>query len=109
MPAPKLIVTLADKVRDAAMALVGHVKGWQGMVEMAICAQGDEFMGSWGSTFTGYIHRLRGYMPFIADKRLLYTDSSKDAVQKEFPSWNSPGVNAGMISWMREWPEGYQL
>eukprot|EP01050_Picozoa_sp_SAG11_P049148 SAG11_NODE_26692_length_342_cov_0.637860_1_plen_70_part_10 len=33
---------------------------WEGVVEMVICSQAGAFLGSWGSTFTAYIHRLRG-------------------------------------------------
>merc|ERR1719201_2259136 len=76
MPEPKIIINLAGKVKQVAERRVGHLPGWQGVIEMIICAQADTFLGSWGSTFTGYIHRLRGYMPFVADKRMLFTDST---------------------------------
>lgn len=105
MPEPKMLITLSDKVKEVAKARVGHLKGWQGIIEMIICAQAGIFIGSWASTFSGYIHRLRGYMPGVADKRQLWTDSSKSD-RRAYPSW-SAGFNAGQISWMREWPEGY--
>jgi hypothetical protein len=66
------IVTLRGPVEKAARAVAGHMKGWEGPVEMIICAQAGAFVGTWASTFTGYIHRLRGYMPLTADKRMLY-------------------------------------
>merc|ERR1719498_2159704 len=94
MPEPKRIVNLADKVKAAAQQRVGHLPGWQGIVEMIICAQAGMFLGSWGSTFTGYIHRLRGYMPLVADKRMLYTDSSQSALLSSDlrnPSWSRYG------------------
>ena len=31
------------------------------MIDQVICTQGDNFVGTWFSTFTGYIHRLRGF------------------------------------------------
>jgi len=107
MPEPKMIINLSDKVRAVADRRVGHRKGWQGIIEMIICSQASTFMGSWGSTFTGYIHRLRGYMPHVADKRMLYTDSHFSD-SRPFPLW-SENSNPGQIAWMREWPEGTQL
>lgn len=32
-----------------------------GMVESIVCSRAKAFAGTWFSTFTGYIHRLRGY------------------------------------------------
>jgi hypothetical protein len=32
-----------------------------GMVESIVCSRSKAFAGTWFSTFTGYIHRLRGY------------------------------------------------
>ncbi len=32
-----------------------------GMVESIVCSRSKVFAGTWFSTFTGYIHRLRGY------------------------------------------------
>ncbi len=32
-----------------------------GMVESIVCSRSKVFAGTWYSTFTGYIHRLRGY------------------------------------------------
>ena len=32
-----------------------------GMVESIVCSRSKIFAGTWMSTFTGYIHRLRGY------------------------------------------------
>ena len=32
-----------------------------GMVESIVCSRAKIFAGTWFSTFTGYIHRLRGY------------------------------------------------
>lgn len=43
----------------------GHLKhanpNYHGMVESIVCARADLFAGTFFSTFTGYIHRLRGY------------------------------------------------
>lgn len=32
-----------------------------GMVESIVCSRASRFAGTWFSTFTGYIHRMRGY------------------------------------------------
>lgn len=32
-----------------------------GMVESIVCSRSKKFAGTWFSTFSGYIHRLRGY------------------------------------------------
>lgn len=32
-----------------------------GLVESIVCSRAKAFAGTWFSTFTGYIHRLRGY------------------------------------------------
>jgi len=106
MPEPKKIFNLAAEVNEVAKARVGHLPGWQGLVDMIICAQAGIFLGNWGSTFTGYIHRLRGYMPLIDDKRLLYTDSTMSD-NRSSPLW-SVGSNIRQMSWVREWPEGFQ-
>lgn len=108
MPEPKRIIRFSDKVEKVARERVGHLKGWQGIIEMIICAQAHTFIGSYGSTFTGYIHRLRGYMPLIADKRMLYSDSSRSD-RRPSPSWSEGNWNNGELTWIREWPEGYQF
>lgn len=104
---PKQVHVLQKETKEAAAAVAGDLKLWDAMVDMAICAQASTFVGSIGSTFTGYIHRLRGYMPAVADKRLLYYDSAYN--QGLFPSWAKEGVTAGDISWVREWPEGFDF
>ena len=32
-----------------------------GMIETIVCSRAQNFAGTWFSTFTGYIHRLRGW------------------------------------------------
>ena len=32
-----------------------------GMVESIVCSRAKVFAGTWFSTFSGYIHRIRGY------------------------------------------------
>jgi hypothetical protein len=35
-----------------------------GMIDQVICTRGDVFVGTWFSTFTGYITRMRGYLGY---------------------------------------------
>jgi len=42
-------------------ALKGVNANFHGMVESIVCSRAELFVGTWWSTFTGYIHRLRGY------------------------------------------------
>merc|ERR1711871_1512317 len=42
-------------------ALKGVNPNWFGMVESIVCSRAKAFAGTYFSTFTGYIHRLRGY------------------------------------------------
>lgn len=35
-----------------------------GMIDQVICTRGHYFVGTWFSTFSGYITRMRGYMGF---------------------------------------------
>lgn len=49
-----------------------------GMIDQIACTQGEIFVGTWFSTFTGYITRLRGYLghpeksTFFGDKNHRY-------------------------------------
>merc|ERR1719343_717521 len=109
MPMPAKIVTLKGPVYEAAKAIVGHIEGWQGIIEMLICGQAEEFLGTWGSTFTGYIHRIRGYLPGVRDKRLLFYDRgfNRDTEGLPWPSWSAAKTNSE-IDLGTEWKEGWE-
>jgi len=49
-----------------------------GSIESAVCTRADIFVGTRKSTFSGYIHRMRGYMPDVQQKELM-------EAQAEFP------------------------
>merc|ERR1712167_194509 len=34
------------------------------MIDAMVCTRGEQFIGTWFSTFTGYITRMRGYMDY---------------------------------------------
>ena len=54
-----------------------------GMIDQVVCTRGRQFMGTWFSTFTGYITRMRGYHG-LADNSTRYTDlKHRDRFQGE--------------------------
>jgi len=53
--------------------LSGLNPNYLGMIDQVICTRGRLFMGTWFSTFTGYITRMRGYLDY-ADNTTYYTD-----------------------------------
>eukprot|EP01052_Picozoa_sp_SAG31_P013152 SAG31_NODE_785_length_12089_cov_4.342936_12_plen_219_part_00 len=107
--------TAAQAMRKASNnGMTALPPSWEGVVEMIICAQAGAFLGSWGSTFSAYIHRLRGYMPHIQDKRILYHNKGHNPGIEPagggvggHPSWAANSPND--ISWAREYPDGFQL
>jgi hypothetical protein len=70
------------------------------MIEQVICAQGRIFVGTYWSTFSGYIMRMRGYkgygkrsyfaLPKYRDKMIVNDERRKGA------------------GWWREWPEAWE-
>jgi hypothetical protein len=48
-------------LRNYTEATHGTNPNYFGMVDSIVCARAAVFAGTWFSTFTGYIHRLRGY------------------------------------------------
>lgn len=89
-----------------------------GMIDQIICSRGDYFVGTWFSTFTGYITRMRGYLGysdktvFFGDKEHRYCTITTNK-QHFFPSCNdfSPFIrdrfqkheNPKFPFYMREW------
>eukprot|EP00545_Synedropsis_sp_CCMP1620_P004204 CAMPEP_0119028216 /NCGR_PEP_ID=MMETSP1176-20130426/38507_1 /TAXON_ID=265551 /ORGANISM="Synedropsis recta cf, Strain CCMP1620" /LENGTH=85 /DNA_ID=CAMNT_0006984303 /DNA_START=52 /DNA_END=306 /DNA_ORIENTATION=- len=47
---------------DFEAALSNLPTEFYGMIEQLVAAQGEVFFGSWASTFTGFIIRMRGYL-----------------------------------------------
>ena len=70
-----------------------------GMVDTIVASHGRTFAGTWFSTFTGYINRMRGYLGYsIKDSWYSYLPR-KDAVR----DYKLPSGNYGA----REWPIGW--
>lgn len=67
-----------------------------GMVDTIIASRGRIFVGTWFSTFTGYINRLRGYYG-ITGRASYYSDPERARVTH---SWKNPSK----VLTAREWP-----
>jgi GDP-fucose protein O-fucosyltransferase len=48
-------------LKDFMHLLVDIDPNFYGMIEQLVCARGDKFVGTYYSTFTAYINRVRGY------------------------------------------------
>mmetsp|Transcript_39580 Transcript_39580/g.93971 ORF Transcript_39580/g.93971 Transcript_39580/m.93971 type:complete len:357 (-) Transcript_39580:84-1154(-) len=98
---------LADYLR-----VLGEVnKATLPMIESVICSRARVFSGTWLSTLSGYITRLRGYMEDTQDKgvyfnQFKYPDEYQDWDVK-YPTWkHSKGPNGrGVPGWAREYRE----
>jgi hypothetical protein len=73
---------------------------WVPLVELIICSQGRAFVGTSYSTMTSYIHRVRGYMPFVVNKNFYFTsvEYENETVGQEEP----------YIGWDREFQRGFR-
>jgi len=88
---------LDDFLKDEGV-LEGVNKNYFGMIEQIVAANGETFIGTWWSTFTGYINRMRGYMGRV-DRSFYYPKNFKNEMQK----WAEP-TGGG---WWREWPTAW--
>lgn len=70
-----------------------------GMVDTIVASHGRAFAGTWFSTFTGYINRMRGYLGYSIKDSWYSWLPRKDAVREwKYPEGNYPA---------REWPIGW--
>jgi len=97
--------------------LVTSCVDWPAVVEMLVCAQAANFMGSAKSTFTNGIQRLHGFYHQVAPEiippnRLYYHDLPKrdwwlDPTQTmDVPNWKDTN-DVSEITWSHEWPEAW--
>jgi len=71
---------------------------WVGMIEQVIASHGRVFHGTYWSTFTGFIMRMRGYMG-MGKSNYYSLKEYFNTYQKDAPKYNVGG-GAG---WWREW------
>ncbi len=69
---------LNDYLADGV--LKGVNPNFHGMIESIVCSRADRFAGTWFSTFTGYIHRLRGYHG-LAEETYYHSPRRRHAAQ----------------------------
>jgi hypothetical protein len=86
---------------------------WVGILEQIICSRGVSFVGTKLSTYSGYITRIRGYSPDIADKNIYFTDTkypegyNDDRLfSKQWPRWGDYWLDHGL--WAREFEESWE-
>ena len=70
-----------------------------GMVDTIIASHGRTFAGTWFSTFSGFINRMRGYLGYSTKDSWYGWLPRKDAVRE----YKYPTGNYGA----REWPIGW--
>lgn len=88
---------LSDYMESAA--LKGMDPNVMGMVETVVCSQGRTFTGTFRSTFSGYINRLRGYRGLPA-KTSFYGSAE---YKLKHHDWD----NVNRDTYAREWPDGW--
>jgi hypothetical protein len=70
-----------------------------GMVDTIVASHGRTFAGTWFSTFTGYINRMRGYVGHSMHNSLYsWLERKYQMVKWTYPNGNYPA---------REWPLGW--
>jgi hypothetical protein len=76
-----------------------------GLISMLVVSDSEFFIGTPGSTYSSYIHRLR----YLNGKKdcFLFMDSNhnENFVQNGPYSWNGYNCHVAAKNWWREWPE----
>ena len=94
--------TLADLLPAKQRRLLSN-PDWVGMIEQVVASSGRVFVGTYWSTFTAFIVRMRGYKGLAKSSfyalptyRDVYSDPEKSKERRK---------GAG---WWREWPEAWE-
>lgn len=91
---------------DEFMNLPFHDEAVFGMISLLVMSYSEEFIGTPGSTFSGYIHRLRILKG--SQQPINYLPSGRinnlECSGKPY-SWNNCPIHTKAKSWYREWPE----
>ena len=85
---------------------------WLPLIEQLVCARARIFLGTRKSTFSGYIHRMRGYMLDVRQKTPLFHDLHyPHSYQSEVlaPSW-AGGFRAAVhhFDFLETYPETWE-
>ena len=70
-----------------------------GMIETVVCSRGRSFTGTFRSTFSGYINRLRGYQG-LSVKTSFYGSAGEKLKHHD---WD----NVNRDTYAKEWPDGW--
>jgi len=72
---------------------------WIPLIETVICSNGRLFVGTHFSTFTSYVHRMRGHFQHIKNKNFYFTDIKYNNVEDH--------QDFGYYAWDREFPRSF--
>lgn len=97
---------IQEQFSNEFMNLPFHNEAVFGMICLLVMGYSEEFIGTPGSTFSGYIHRLRTLKGSIHPMNYLPSGRSKnlDSIGEPY-SWNGSNLHTKAKSWYREWPE----
>lgn len=71
---------------------------WLGHIETIVCSRASVFAGTWFSTFSGYIHRLRGYHG-LGEQTYYHTTGHVEALRDRAHSIGSGYVREWRMGW----------
>lgn len=72
---------------------------WMGMIDMVVASRGRAFCGTYRSTFSGYINRLRGYYGVSMNNSWFGQLDEKRMMHE----WR----NVNLDTFAREWPDAW--
>mmetsp|Transcript_16668 Transcript_16668/g.49845 ORF Transcript_16668/g.49845 Transcript_16668/m.49845 type:complete len:554 (-) Transcript_16668:1366-3027(-) len=93
-------VFLSDIIEDV---LPGVASVFLGPIEQVVCSAADRFVGTYGSTFSGFVHRMRGHHHpgLVPDKGVYFTNFPTDPAEYQAVIRdNQPQAN---VAW---WDQG---
>ena len=72
---------------------------WMGMIDVVVASRGRAFAGTFRSTFSGYINRLRGYYG-LSMKESFFGQLDRKEMMHEW-------YNVNQDTYAREWPDAW--
>lgn len=98
-------------LKDFMHLLEGIDRNFYGMIEQLVISRGDKFVGTYYSTFSAYVNRIRGYHALKSNARgndigalnseYLGQNGKFRDVMKQYMAVRSP-------LWTREWPSAWR-